>query len=210
MKIVKCIMIIFVLFIFCGCDIKYNITYINDGTNEEIVVEDLNDNLRNDLIDPVQYFFQGYPYNIVSNNNNSTMKQEWLSVEDFMDNSILINKILDSNSIVYNGKKVSFDLNISNEMNDYFELYGKPKKIDFSITVPYYVSSHNATSVSGNTYTWVIDDIENANIKINFDMSKSADYVINIVKVVVICVLVIMIIGVIIYFVNRNKKVNEI
>lgn len=210
MKKIKCLLIIFVLFIFCGCDIKYNISYTNKGVNEEILVEKLNDNLRNDLIDPVQYFFQGYPYNILSNNNNSTIKQEWLSIDDLMDNSILVNKILDSNSITYNGKKVLFDLHINDEIKDYFELYGKPDKIEFSITVPYYVSSHNATSVSDNTYTWIIDDIENDSVIINFDMSKSADYVMNIVKIILICILVIMIIGVIIYFVNRNKKVNEI
>lgn len=210
MKKVRYIIILLLLFIVSGCDIKYKVSFNKKNINENITISGLNNNLQSDLIDPIYYFFQGYPYNILSNPDSSSVTQDWLSLDDFKDNSILFKEFIDNNSIKIKGKKVQFDLYINDNVQSYLDLYGKPDNIDFSIEVPYYVSSHNATNVNGDTYTWKFTDIENAHIKINFDMGKSKNFMKNIFSICTIVIVLVIIGSTIVYFVNKNKKNNEI
>lgn len=210
MKKVRYIIILLLLFIVSGCDIKYKVSFNKKNINENITISGLNNNLQSDLIDPIYYFFQGYPYNILSNPDSSSVTQDWLSLDDFKDNSILFKEFIDNNSIKIKGKKVQFDLYINDNVQSYLDLYGKPDNIDFSIEVPYYVSSHNATNVNGDTYTWKFTDIENAHIKINFDMGKSKNYMQTFFSVCTIVIVLVIIGSTIVYFVNKNKKNNEI
>lgn len=138
MKRARYIIVFLLLFIVSGCDIKYNVSFNNKNINENITISGLNNNLQSDLIDPIYYFFQGYPYNILSNPDSSSVTQDWLSLDDFKDNSILFKEFIDNNSIKINGKKVQFDLYINDNVQSYLDLYGRPDNIDFSIVVPYY------------------------------------------------------------------------
>ena len=210
MKKVRYIIIILLIFIVTGCNIKYNISFNETNVNENIEISGLNGNLQNDLIDPIYYFFQGYPYDILSNPDSSNVKQTWLSLDDFKDNSVLFKEFIDNNSIKINGKKVVIDLYVNDNVQSYLELYGKPENIEFSLIIPYYVSSHNATNVNGDTYTWKFTDIENAHIKINFDMGKSKNYMQTFFSVCTIVIVLVIIGSTIVYFVNKNKKNNEI
>ena len=63
MKKVRYIIILLLLFIVSGCDIKYKVSFNKKNINENITISGLNNNLQSDLIDPIYYFFQGYPYN---------------------------------------------------------------------------------------------------------------------------------------------------
>lgn len=210
MKRARYIIVLLLLFIVSGCDIKYNISFNKKDIDENITISGLNNSLHSDLVDPIYYFFQGYPYNILSNPNSSNVTQEWLSLSDFKDNSILFKEFIDSDSIKIDGKKVKFDLYINANVQSYLDLYGRPDNIDFSIVVPYYVSSHNATNVNGDTYTWKFTDIENAHIKINFDMGKSKNFIKNIFSICTIAIVLVIICAMIVYFINKNKKNNEI
>lgn len=210
MKKVRYIIIILLIFIVTGCNIKYNISFNETNVNENIEISGLNGNLQNDLIDPIYYFFQGYPYDILSNPDSSNIKQDWLSLDDFKDNSILFKEFIDNNSIKIDDKKVVIDLYVNDNVQSYLKLYGRPKNIEFSLTIPYYVSSHNATNVKDSTYTWVINDIENAHIKIQFDMGKSKNYMQTVFSVCTIVIALVIIGSTIVYFVNKNKKNNEI
>ena len=210
MKRARYIIVFLLLFIVSGCDIKYNVSFNNKNINENITISGLNNNLQSVLIDPIYYFFQGYPYNILSNPDSSSVTQDWLSLDDFKDNSILFKEFIDNNSIKINGKKVQFDLYINDNVQSYLDLYGRPDNIYFSIVVPYYVSSHNATNVNGDTYLWKITDIENAHIKINFDMGKSKNFIKNIFSICTIAIVLVIIGATIVYFINKNKKNNEI
>lgn len=210
MKKVKCIIILLVLFIFSGCDIKYKVSFNRKNINEDITISELNNSLQSDLIDPIYYFFQGYPYDIISNPDSSSVKQDWLSLDDFKNNSILFKEFIDNDSIEINGKKVVIDLYVNNNVQSYLELYGKPENIELSLIIPYYVSSHNATDVNGDIYTWKISDIENTHIKINFDMRKGKNFMKNIFSICTIIAVLVIISATIVYFVNKNKKNNEI
>lgn len=210
MKKVRYIIIILLIFIVTGCNIKYNISFNETNVNENIEISGLNGNWQNDLIDPIYYFFQGYPYDILSNPDSSNIKQDWLSLDDFKDNSILFKEFIDNNSIKIDDKKVVIDLYVNDNVQSYLKLYGRPKNIEFSLTIPYYVSSHNATNVNGDTYTWKFTDIENAHIKINFDMGKSKNYMQTFFSVCTIVIVLVIIGSTIVYFVNKNKKNNEI
>ena len=112
--------------------------------------------------------------------------------------------------IQLDGKKVLFNLKINENTKKYVDILGKIDNMELSLNIPYYVSSHNATKVNGNTYTWIIDDIDNERIKINFDMSKKYNYVDNTFSIIVIIGFSVIIFGVIIFFVIKNKKANEI
>ena len=210
MKKVRYIIIILFIFIVTGCNIKYNISFNETNVNENIEISGLNGNLQNDLIDPIYYFFQGYPYDILSNPDSSNVKQTWLSLDYFKDNSVLFKEFIDNNSIKINGKKVVIDLYVNDNVQSYLELYGKPENIEFSLIIPYYVSSHNATDVNGDIYTWKISNIENTHIKINFDMGKSKNFMKNIFSICTIVIVLVIIGSTIVYFVNKNKKNNEI
>lgn len=210
MKKVRYIIIILLIFIVTGCNIKYNISFNETNVNENIEISGLNGNWQNDLIDPIYYFFQGYPYDILSNPDSSNIKQDWLSLDDFKDNSILFKEFIDNNSIKIDDKKVVIDLYVNDNVQSYLKLYGRPKNIEFSLTIPYYVSSHNATNVNGDTYTWKFTDIENVHIKINFDMGKSKNYMQTFFSVCTIVIVLVIIGSTIVYFVNKNKKNNEI
>lgn len=210
MKKIRYILISLMLLILSGCDVKYNMSFNKKNINENITVSELNNNLQSDLIDPIYYFFQGYPYNILSNSDSSIATQDWLSLNDFKDNSILFKEFIDNNSIKINGNRITFDLYTTNSVKDYLNLYGNPNNMEFSMYIPYYVSSHNATNVSGSTYTWIINDIENAHIQINFDMGKSKNFMKNVFFICTIIIVLVIIGAMVIYFVVKNKKNNEI
>lgn len=210
MKKIRYIVVLLLIFVFSGCNIKYNISFDKKSIKENITISELNDNLQSDLIDPIYYFFQGYPYNILSNPTSSNVTQEWLSLSDFKDNSILFKEFIDNDSIKINGKKVQFNIYINDSIKSYLDLYGEPQNIEFSLNIPYYVSSHNATYVDGDIYTWVISDIDNAHIQIKFDMGKSKNFIKNLFSICTIVIVLVIIGATIVYFINKNKKNNEI
>ena len=99
MKRIKFIILLILVFICSGCNIKYNISFSTDKISEVIEISNLNDNLQNDLIDPIHFIFQGSPYNILSNSSGATIKQGWLSINNFIENSILFKDYLMDDSI---------------------------------------------------------------------------------------------------------------
>lgn len=209
-KIFTCL---FLILLCSGCsDIKYSLK-IDKNISENITVFDKsyhNDDVTDDIgnISAFEYFFQTLPYRSSGDGNgNYYASQVYDNFDAFVDNTLVFNKLFDKSTILVNGSKVKVNITATDEIIKKFK---SVDSLEISLSIPYYVSHNNADKVSGNTYTWVIDDIEKDSIIINFDMSKSADFIMNIIKIGVICVIVIGLISVIIYFVNRNKKVNDI
>ena len=210
MKKLKCMIYIFICFIICtGCNIKYNLNIEN--FEENINVNNVSFKNENEFVSPTDSIFQGRPYNIEFLSSNELIaEQRWNNVNDYIKYSIFVNDYAGSDNIVVNGSKIELNLSLTENAKILIDSIGKVDNIEFSLYVPYYVSKHNANKVNKNTYTWQINNIENANVIINFDMSKPADYKNKIIGYCVIGVIVIAIICVIIYFVSKNKKANEI
>ena len=208
----KKIFIIFVLlFMCCGCsDIRYNLK-IDKKIEEYITFKDehfhaLDDGSIDSMPDmsEVEYMFQSLPYNSGGDSDGNYYAGTFYdNISDIHDSIIF--KYINEYCIQIGGNNVkiditSADISFTNNINN----------LEISLYIPYYVSKHNADKVSNNTYTWIIDDMENDSVKINFDLSKPADFIQKIISYSVIGVIVIAIICVIIYFVNKNKKANEI
>lgn len=208
----KIIFVVFIcLLLCCGCDIKYSLQ-VDKLVNEEINFSNYVINYSDELyFSPFEVFSQQYSYSgFASSDSNYILSNNYDNIESYMNESALFDLLSDNNYLQINGKNVKIDIDIYNVINEVELSYGNVNSLEISLYIPYYVSKHNADSVKNNTYTWVIDDVENDTVKINFDMSKPADFVKKIISYCTISVIVIAIICVIIYFVNKNKEANEI
>ena len=201
------------IFICTGCsDIKYSLVFDEKGISENIsltdkhsVSEDLPNNYMPDM-SAFEVFFQSLPYDSGSDSSgNFYARKKFDDINDYVNNSFVFSKYINSDSFKINGKKIKINLNIDSINGSYTN-----NPIEISFTIPYYVSSHNATKVSGKTYIWEIDNLENAHIKINFDMGKKDGYMVNIIGIFIIVGICATIVGVVIYFVLNGKKNNEI
>lgn len=197
----------------CGCDIKYNINFSSkNNVVEKINISNFQTFPDNEMgITPIGIFFQKYVYNLAkSSPTNYIASQNWKNFDNFKNYSILFD-LFDADSIEIDNTKFNIDISINDKIREYIKLYNSTiDNLEFSMYIPYYVSKHNADKVGNNTYTWNITDLEKDSIQINFDMSKSSNYVNKTIYVYIIIGLFVIIIGVVIYFVMRNKKANEI
>ena len=208
----KKIFVLFILFFACcGCsNIKYSLKF--DKNIEEYITfkSEHNDVSEDDSPDSmggmseIEYMFQSLPYNSGGDKNGNYFAGTFYDKPNEIYDSLIF-KYISMESVKINGKK--FKINITK--NDLINI-DKIDGLEVSLYIPYFVSKHNADSKKNNVYTWKIDDLENDTIKINFDLSKPADFIQRIIKYSIIGGLVIAIVCVIIYFVDRNKKANEI
>lgn len=213
----KIYLLIILIFLCTGCSaIKYKINFSEQISedittiNDEIYDNPFKDDSEGYIITPFEKFFSDTKYDFIGDiNGNGYASSNFESIDSFINNSVVFNKLFDKNVIKKNKSKIHINI----DAKKYQYIVDKLKninKIEISADIPYYVSSHNATKVDGNTYTWIIDDIDNARIKINFDMSKKYNYVDNTFSIIVIIGFSVIIFGVIIFFVIKNKKANEI
>lgn len=199
---------VFLIVLCTGCDIKYNVSFQQKNVKENIEISNLKFNNDNILMSPVEFFFQKKIYNYRYNNDTLFAEQSFYDLNNYMDGSLMYYFVPDG--IIKNGNVVNINLKTNDQISEYISNFGNIDSIELSLYIPYYVSSHNASSVNDNTYTWKIDNLEDANIKINFDISKSNKYIQNIISIVIIGVLVAIILFIIIFLYIKNKKNNEI
>lgn len=208
-KIKSLLICVSCLIFISGCSIKYNLN-VKDF-EENFDVNNILINSDNEFVSPTDIVFQGRPYNIEFLSSTELISQQrWQNLDAYLENSILINDYIDKDAIEINGKIVSFKFSLKSGTDLFINSIGKVDNIEFSLEIPYFVINHNANKVSKNKYTWIINDIENQVIEIKFDMSKPADFIKKIILYSIIGIVVIVLICVIIYFVNKNKKANEI
>lgn len=205
------IIVLFSLMLFTGCDVKYSLKF-NKNINERIDFLNYQVNYSDELyFSPFEFISQEYSYSGFAGSESSySLENSYNDANELLTSSALFDLYSDKEFIKVDGKKISIDCNIYNLVNEIKNSYGSINNLEIELYIPYYVSKHNANSVKNNIYTWVIDDIENDKVIINFDTSKPADFIQKIISFSIIGVIVIGIICVIIYFVGKNKKANEI
>lgn len=205
------IMVLLILMLFTGCDVKYSLKF-DKNVNEKIDFLNYQVNYSDELyFSPFEIISQEYSYSGFAGSESSyLLENNYNNVDELLNNSALFDLYSDKEFIKVDGKKISIDCDIYNLVNEIKNNYGLINNLEIELYIPYYVSKHNADSVKNNIYTWVIDDIENDKVIINFDTSKPADFMQKIISFSIIGIIVIGIICVIIYFVGKNKKANEI
>lgn len=214
MKKIVCFLCILFIFLCSGCsNIKYSLSFGNNIVetinvkDEAHVLENVSDNYMTGM-SSFEYLFQSQPYTSGSDiNGNYYATKKHNNMNDLINDSIVFQKYVFGNCVSINGKKVQIDISSSN-IN--LELYKNLDSFEVSLYIPYYVKSHNADIVENNKYIWTIDDIETDSIKINFDLSKSTNYKYTIISTIIVGIVIVCIIGIIIYFVYKNRKANEI
>ncbi len=212
-KNLKILLLSLILLIFTGCDIKYSVSFsknsfINDNINVTNAVIKANNEL---MISPVNLIFQNNFYNVTYPSKSSfNASQQWKNIDEYLKYSILPRTFSSLVKFTKKGNKVSIEFKYDEDLKNQLELYGNIENLSVSLYIPYYVSSHNATSVKDSTYTWVINDIEKANIKIKFDMDKSKNFGWTIFSICTIVIVLGIIVATIVSFAIRNKRNNEI
>lgn len=213
----KFVVTILILLTCSGCtEIKYKLNLSENVINEQINAYDesyhnsYQSNIEIGDISAFEYFFQSLPYRSTGDGRgNYHASKDYNSFSNFLDESFIFSKFYNKEDIKVSGGKVKINLKI-NEQLDRYILNSKMKSLQISLYVPYHVSKHNADVVSNNTYTWNFDDLETANLKINFDMSKSYKYKGFLSSMIIIGIFSVIITVIVIYFIKQNKNVNKI
>lgn len=214
MKKIYTFLLLFTFFLCTGCSsIKYSLKFdnvISENVSAEIV---FNNNYLDEEVgfyfSPFRRIFGNLPYDIEENDNGSSTASSYFeTMDDFINNSAVFNTIFDKSIINVDQQIVNIKIVASDYDNIKDQIDGFP--VEISLYIPYHVMSNNATRVSKNTYTWIINDLEKDTINISFDMSKAYNYRNKIIEICTIIGFSIIILIIIIYLVIRNKKANEI
>ena len=185
MKKVIMVLAIFV-FILTGCSSEYNLEINNSKIKENIKVEILDADIPKEvpgidveLNDRITPFINNDQYPIF-NNTKIKYKKKVTKVGDLtkvtLNHTYTHDEFRNSNTFKtcfenaeFKKTRKGYDLNFS---GSFYCLYGDSIKINVKTNNK--VINHNADKVSGNVYTWVINDNNVKNVDINLSLSKQS------------------------------------
>ena len=195
MKKVISMLVIFV-FILTGCSTEYNLEISNKKVKENIKVEILDADIPKEvpgidveLNDRITPFINNDQYPIFNNTkvkykkkvtkvgDLTTVTLKHTYTHDEFRNSNTFKTCFENASFKKTRKGYDLDLNGS-----FYCLYGDSIKI--KIKTNNEVLSHNASEVSGNVYTWVINDDNVKNVDIKLSLSKKTKVVTSLLYVI--------------------------
>lgn len=227
----KIIILLLVVFLITGCDVRTNITINKDlSVREEVRMtgtsnffanyyKDLPITIVNDMLNTgnrkEMLTNNGYKYEINQDERYPAViaVKNYASVDDFTEHTIFKNQYFTNFETITKENLITIKANGFKKYDqdpEYYEI----EKSSINIKVPYVVTENNADSynASTNTYTWNID-LETKDKEINLTFDKNKIYVYNLVMYISILVLIIIgiITGVIIRkLVIKSKKNNKI
>ncbi len=231
MKIIKKIIIVFIIFIVSGCSVKYNLTINQDGSVNETVVAQENTKKMESMTrlkgdNAVNYLYKMFnrgdsniSISSVSDTYNTTATAVKIhnSIDEYASN--FKSDVFDNINLTKENDNINIETNQSKLLgnnSNYSLLYDE---IEVNIKVPYEVVSNNADKVSGSTYSWNINKntglkniklsyIEgnkknNINIKLN-DKTFNISYVVISISGII---LVLLILVLMVYRKNRKNNI---
>lgn len=227
----KIILLIFIC-VFCfGCKARYELQINEDLTvNEDITgletdtfynqyYKSTKERVINFMMDTKREYLDniGYSKKIVNEDNltGSTISKKFNSLEEYFELSKTYTQFYENFDYKINNGVVTIDL--KNQLlrnNDSIERY-VIDSCDVVITLPFKVKKSNADYVNKetNTYIWNLDADTQKDIYIKFDTKMGADLKdnsVSIISFVIVGIAVIVIIGIIYFIYDKNKKSNEI
>lgn len=218
----KLIMLASILLFITGCSSKYTLvisdkgleeiidltipkSYIKEQTEEEKKADIDPDDQITPFIESDQYPLYGNSIDIYTKNVSETDDYINVSLKYFYKPSEFSN----SNTL----KKCFDNYGYSYENGYYLKASGKfyclySDEIEINIKTKNKVIEHNADKVSGNVYTWYINEGNKDNINIEIKVSKT-NIVSTIVTYGVLALIAIIVMFFVIRFYQKNKKANE-
>lgn len=217
------ILIVFIITL-TGCSSEYNLEFSNNKIKENVVVTILDSDIPKQVENPVAEiddrvtpFIEGdqYPF---FDNEEIVYDKKVDKVGDVttvtLDYEYSHDEFKESNVYQSCFENALFDINRNNYLlsfsGSFYCLYGD--EITINIKTNNKVNDHNADKVSGNVYTWIInqDNVQETSIQMNIsDQSKTVQTVLYVVIGIVFVLLVIC--GYIAYKKIKNRDaVNEI
>ena len=225
----KVILLITILFLLSGCDVRSNITINKDlsvkeevrmtGTSSffSVYYKDLPITVVENMLETGdrkdKLIKNGYTYTINEDERYPAViaKKEYSSINDFVEKTIFKDQYFSNFETTNNENLITIHANGFKkyvEDPEYYEI----KKFSLYIKVPYVVTDSNADSYEAatNTYIWNInEDTEDKEIKLTFDKNKIYIYNIGVYISIIILVVLGIILGLIIrmlYIKNKNNN----
>ena len=226
---VKCLILILVTFLMCGCTAEVNLDISNDKVNESVDItfyqnaiyskdliktsfrnyipvfaKDLIVDTEEDLPNANTKYYQKKETDL-GNGYKFNYKYNF-DIVDY-NNARTIREAFKSYNVSKNGNIISLTTDDNGII--FFDDYPELEEIKINIKTDYYVEENNADRVSNNTYTWIFNKDSKKSINMLIDTTKEANYsVIDWRIPIVIIIAIVLIIS--LFLVFRNKKNNKI
>lgn len=171
-KSIKLIILIFVIFVTSGCDVEYNLDIDNDIMKEKITFFLDNSSDNKNLINNLSSRKQEAYYDIDTNNskyyevtknlkgddnNKLLLKYNYDYKDTTLQNSNAIGECFYNKSVIKDDKYIT--LNTSKGLTCIFRDGNRQiDNLTVNIKTQFSVEENNADKVSGDTYTWNIND----------------------------------------------------
>ena len=212
----KKLIIVFTIFLCTSCTANYNLNIDENNISEKFTItmpkSVIDENtLQNQLEHPdLVYKDQDYYYDIKLQEDNNYYYVNYNyqhNLENYQESKI-INFCYEENYNQVTNKRII--ISTSNRFNC-LKMYDDVNldTVKINITTKLKVESHNADEVKGHTYTWHINGDNYQNKPINITMLKSQPVISNssVEMAIMLCSLVIVIGGIILYYkIKFNKR----
>ena len=180
-------LLLLIFLLVCGCTNRYTITFNDDKIDEEVIVNILDNSIPTlsetakqngiELDDQLTPFIEGDQYPFFGNNDIKyektiehgagqsvvTLKYSYKPKE--FNKSQAMKKCFSDASFTENENQYSFSAT-----GKFYCLYADEIEVNFITDKK--VLDHNANKVSGNKYTWIINNDNYKNVNINIQLSK--------------------------------------
>lgn len=221
----KLLLLLIVIFCLTGCDVNYNLVISEDSFDETITLsflksqnsyEDVSANLG--VITPATLSSSEtryYDSDITEDSNYYNLIYKFNHDSTSISNAYFIRNCYPDLEIVNTNDKI--EISTGNQFMCYYGDDGlKADSVNINITTKMNVLNNNADNVSGNTYTWTINETNYNNKPIEMQIQKPLDVQsvieendnsFTLIFVIVIMLLVILIVYLVIKF--KTKKNNS-
>ncbi len=178
----KLILLFVSVFVLTGCSVQYDLEIDKDTISEDMKVSILNTETdRNTFLNQVNIPMKVYSdkneyYDVKNDDNDGNFNVVYSYKHDFSnyENSTFLNKCYQSHVIKNSNDYIS--ISTDEKFNCIIledDLFASP--VTINITTKLKVISNNADKVSGDTYTWIIDESNYLNKPINIEMKIPSD-----------------------------------
>ena len=226
---VKCLILIFITFLMCGCTTSVNLEITDSEIRESVDItfyqnaiypkDIIKTSFRNyipiysrdaivdtnpDLPAPDVTYYQKEETDL-GNGYKFNYKYNF-DITDY-NNARTIREAFRSYNVSRNGNIIS--LTTDDEGIIFFEDYPELEEVKINIKTDYYVEENNADSVNDNTYTWTFNKDSKKSINMLIDTTKDVNYSVIDWRIPVIVIIAIILI-IALFLVFKNKKNNKI
>ena len=193
------------VFILCGCTNEYTLTISDKEIKEEINVTIDNSIENKELLKFNYYPLHGnqidtYKKEIEENGNYLNVKLEYTYDSEEFGNADSLNQCFENKVVELNNKDYYYfklsDMNHCVSTDD----------ININIVTKNKVLLHNADSVKGNKYTWHVTSENFDDFVLEIKIAKGSD---NSTIIVIATIVLIIVVGLIVYFVYKKRQGNR-